>query len=127
MEKGESSNIRRVYCYYCQKEGHYSSQCPSKTNEKQAMVNMVTTEVTDIQEVTNGAKGKTIEWEIQEAIRKHATEWIQRANERNATELRRQRKPPEAPIETTDDDSTYQALQECHIMLPLGCLLRLVP
>ena len=51
-EKRESSNNRKVYCYYCRKEGHYSSQCLVKTNEKQPAVNMVTAEVTDGQHVT---------------------------------------------------------------------------
>ena len=49
MGKAESSNIRKVYCYYCRQEGHYSSQCPVKTNEKQPAVNMVIMEVTNIQ------------------------------------------------------------------------------
>ena len=48
-EKRESSNNRKVYCYYCRKERHYSSQCPVKTNEKQPTINMVTAEVTDVQ------------------------------------------------------------------------------
>ena len=34
MEKAKMINIRKVYCYYCQKEGDYSSQCPVKSNEK---------------------------------------------------------------------------------------------
>ena len=88
---------------------------------------MVTAEVTDVQQVTTRAKGKTTEWETQEAIRKQAVEWIQKANEWNVAELRQQRKPLDAPIETTDDDSTWHALQEWHIMLPLGSLLQLVP
>ena len=67
-----------MYCYYCQLEGHYSSQCSVKTNEKQLVVNMVTTEVANIQQVTTRSKGKTSEWEAQEAIRKQATEWIEK-------------------------------------------------
>ena len=80
-EKRESSNNRKVYCYYCRKEGHSSSQCPVKTNEKQPTVNMVTAEVTDDQQVTIRSKGKAAEWETHETIRKQATKWIQKANE----------------------------------------------
>ena len=47
-EKGESSNTHKVYCYYCRKEGHYSNQCPSKTNDKQPAVNMVIAEITEV-------------------------------------------------------------------------------
>ena len=49
---------------------------------------MVVTEVADIHQVTTRSKGKMAEWEAQEAIRKQATEWIEKANERNITKLR---------------------------------------
>ena len=79
--KGESSNNHKVYCYYCRKEGHYSNQCPIKTNDKKPAVNMVMAEVTDVQQVTTWSKGKAAEWEAQEAIRKQASEWVKKANE----------------------------------------------
>ena len=127
MGKTESSNTRKVYYYYCRQDGHYSSQCPVKTNEKQPAVNMVIAEVADIQHVTTRSKGKTSEWEAQEAIWKQATKWIEKTNERNMTELREQMKPLEEQTETMDENPTWQALQDCQIMLPLGRLLQLVP
>ena len=42
---------------------------------------MVTAEVTDVQQVMTRSKGKADEWEAQEAIRKQAAQWIQKANE----------------------------------------------
>ena len=50
-------------------------------------MNMVAVEVVDIQQVTTRSKGKATEWETQEAIRKQDTEWVKKANERNAAEL----------------------------------------
>ena len=44
---------------------------------------MVVVEVADKQQVTIRSKGKMAEWEAQEAIGKQATEWIEKANERN--------------------------------------------
>ena len=97
--KAESSNTRKAYCYYCRQEGHYNNQCPVKSNEKRPAVNMVVAEVADIQQVTTRSKGKTTEWEAQEAIRKQATEWVEKANEWNAAEVKQQK---EAPAELTD-------------------------
>ena len=37
-------------------------------------------------EVTR-SKGKVVDWETQDAIRKQATEWIRKANERNVAEI----------------------------------------
>ena len=51
---------------------------------------MVTTEVTDVQQVTTRSKGKVAEWETQETVRKQATDWIQKANERNVVEIKKQ-------------------------------------
>ena len=62
---------------------------------------MVVVEVADIQQVTTRSKGKMAEWEAQETIRKQATEWIEKANERNVTELKEQRNALEEPTETT--------------------------
>ena len=87
MNKGESSGNSKVYCYYCRKDGHYSNQCPVKSNEKQPAVNMVIAEVTDVQQVTTRSKGKAAEWETQETIQKQAIEWIKKANERNVAEI----------------------------------------
>ena len=61
----------------------------------------------DIQQVITRSKGKVSEWETQEAIRKHATEWIEKANEWNMIELREQMKPPKEPTETTDENPTW--------------------
>ena len=68
------------------------------------------------------------EWEAQEDIRKEATKWIKKVNERNVIELKKQRKTSEEPIETMQQENpTWPALQECQIMLPLGRLLQLAP
>ena len=62
-DKGESSGTRKLYCYYCRQEGHYSSQYPTKVKDKQPTMNMVIAEVTDVQQVTTRSKGKITEWE----------------------------------------------------------------
>ena len=67
------------------------------------------------------------EWEAKEAIQKQARKWMEKANERNVAEVREQMKLQEGTIETTNENPTWQALQVCQIMLPLGCLLQLVP
>ena len=87
MDKRESSSNRKVYCYYCRKDGRYSNQCLVKANEKQPAVNMVTAKVTDAQQVTTCSKGKAAEWETQKYIQKQATEWIKKANDCNVAEL----------------------------------------
>ena len=87
---------------------------------------MVIAEVTDVQQVTTRSKGKAAEWETQETIRKQATEWIKKANERNVAEIQEQNAQLEEPVKHIEDDPTWQALQECQIVLPLGRLLQLV-
>ena len=127
MNKGESSGNPKVYCYYCRKDGHYSNQCPVKSNEKQLAANMVIAEVTNVQQVMTRSKGKAAEWKTRETIQKQATEWIKKANERNVAGIQEQNTQPEEPVKHTEDDPTWQALQECQIVLPLGRLLQLVP
>ena len=104
--KKESHNNQKVYCYYCRKDGHYSNQCLIKSNEKQPAVNMVTADVTDVQQVTTRSNGKAAEWETQENIRKQTTEWIKKANERNVGEIQEQNAQPEEPVKNIDDDPT---------------------
>ena len=67
---------------------------------------MVITEVTDVQQVTTRSRGKVFKWEAQEAIRKQATEWIQKENEYNVAKVQEQIKPLEEPLETTNNDPT---------------------
>ena len=98
-----------------------------KANEKQLAVNMVIAEVSDVQKVTTRPKGKVAEWENQEEILMQATEWIRKANERNMAEIEDQNVQSEEADKHTEDDPTWQALQECQIVLPLGQLLQLVP
>ena len=69
-EKGESIGGWKIYCYYCRQEGHYNSQCPVKSKEKQHVVNMVISKATNVQQVTTWSEGKVAKWEMQEAIRK---------------------------------------------------------
>ena len=88
---------------------------------------MVIAEVTDVQQVTTWLKGKVAEWETQEAIRKLALEWIKNANEQNVAEIKDQNAQSEESVKHTEDNPTRQARQECQIMLPLACLLQLVP
>ena len=65
---------------------------------------MVTTQV------TTRSKGKAAKWETQETIRKQATKWIQKVNERNMAKVKEQTKFPEEPLETTDDNSTLASV-----------------
>ena len=91
-------------------------------------MNMVVPEVADLQQVTTRSKGKATEWETQETIRKQATEWVKKANERNVAELAQQKENTEVPTGgSQSENATWQALQECQITLPLGRLLQLVP
>ena len=76
-----------------------------ENNEKHLAVNMVVAEVADIQQVTTRSKGKMVEWEAQEAIRKQATEWIEKGNQRNVTELKEQRNASEEPTETMQQEN----------------------
>ena len=59
----------------------------------------------DIQQVTTRSKGKMVEWEAQEAIRKQVTEWIEKGNQRNVTELKEQRNASEEPTETMQQEN----------------------
>jgi hypothetical protein len=88
---------------------------------------MVTAEITEVQQVTTRSKGKTAEWETQEAIRKQAAQWIKEANEQNAAEVRDQNMPKDEEIIQPGENPTWQALQDCQIVLPLARLLQLVP
>ena len=51
---------------------------------------MMIAEVTEVQQITTRSKGKTAEWETQEAIREQATEWVHQANQRKMDELKEQ-------------------------------------
>ena len=42
--------------------------------------------IPEIQQVTTRSKGKQLEWEIQEAVRKAAKEWVE-ANKNNASRM----------------------------------------
>ena len=88
---------------------------------------MVTAEVTDVQQVMTRSKGKAAEWEAQEAIRKQEAQWIKKANEQNVAEIRDQNTPREEEITELVENPTWQALQDCQIVLPLARLLQLVP
>ena len=88
---------------------------------------MVIAEVTDVQQVTTRSKGKMAEWETQEAIRKQASEWIKKANEQNVAEIENQSVQPKGVGKQMEDNPTWQALQECQIVLPLTRLLQLIP
>ena len=90
-------------------------------NEKQPAVNMVMAEVTDVQQVTTRSKGKAAEWEAQEAIRKQAAQWIKKSI--NVAEIRDQNTPMKDAVTQLEDNPTWQAVQDCQIMLPLARLL----
>ena len=85
--------------------------------------------MTDVQQVMTQSRGKVADWETQEAIRKKATEWIKKANEHNMAEIEDPNAQPEEAVKHTEDNPTWQALQEiqCQIVLPLAHLLQLVP
>ena len=85
---------------------------------------MVVAEVVDIPQVTTRSKGKMMKWEAQEAIRKHATECVEKANEQNAN-VKQQKEALAKVIDTIQPENpTWQVLQECQITLPLGRLLQ---
>ena len=63
---------------------------------------MMIAEVTKVQQVTTRSKGKTAEWETQEEIRKHATEWVQQANQRKVDEVKEQEMSPKELIRSTE-------------------------
>ena len=65
-------------------EGHYNNQCLVKAIEKQPAVNMVTSEVAGVQQVTTQAKGKTAESETQEVLRRTTQRWVEKTNQQNA-------------------------------------------
>ena len=88
---------------------------------------MMIVEVVAVEEVTTRSKGKTIEWETEEAIYKQATEWIQEDNQQNIEEMQEHAKQLEETTEITNDDPSWYAMQQCQIMLPLAQLLQLVP
>ena len=47
------------------------------------VVDTRTTEEPVLQQVTTRSKGKQLEWEVQEAVRKMAKEWVEEANNSN--------------------------------------------
>ena len=70
---------------------------------------MMIAEVTfEVQQVTTRSKGKTAEWETQEEIRKHATEWVQQANQRKVDEVKEQAISPDELIGNMESDSSWQ-------------------
>ena len=71
---------------------------------------MVIAEITELQQVTTRSKGKAAEWEAQEAIRKQVAQWIKKANELNATEIRDENMPREEEITQPRQNPTWQAL-----------------
>ena len=44
-------------------------------------------------------------------IRKQATEWIKKANERNMAEIQEQNAQPEEPVKSTEDDPTRATIR----------------
>ena len=71
-------------CYICRKEGHYANQCRTKDKGKAPTINMV---MPEIQQVTIRSKGKQSEWEVQEVVHKADKEWVEEANNNNATRM----------------------------------------
>ena len=72
---------------------------------------MVAAKVANIQQIMTRSKGKAMEWETQEAIRKQATEWVKKANERNAAELEQQKENAEELTGIGQPENpTWQAL-----------------
>ena len=76
--QGEGSETFVPTCYICRQINHYANQCQTKEKGKASIVNMV---VLEIQQVTTRSKGKQSEWEVQEAVRKGAKEWVEEATE----------------------------------------------
>ena len=67
-------------CYIYRTDGHYVNQCSAKDKGKESVLNMVTAKH---KSVTTHNRAKNSEWEVQEAIQKAATEWVEKANNNN--------------------------------------------
>ena len=124
--KGEASGSTVPNCW---KDGHYANQCPTKDKGKAPTVNMVSPA---IQQVTTRSKTKQSEWEVQEAVRKAAKEWVEEANKNNVArmiqemeEQNGQKSVPQIDLPAESEmDETWQTLADCKISLPLARLLR---
>ena len=94
---------------------------------------MVVVEATDVQPVTTQSKAKTMEWETQEAVEKVAIVWVKEANKWNVDDMQQEGAKylptfqSVGETDTIEEDPAWQALTECQIMMPLRCLLQLVP
>ena len=88
--------------------------------------------IPEIQQVTTRSKSKQSEWEIQEAVRKAAKEWIEEANQNNVNRMLQDNHIdqntdlPEATT-VTEQEETWKILADCQVSLPLTGLLKLVP
>ena len=93
--------------------------------------------VPEVQQVTTRSKGKQLEWEVQEAVRKMAKEWVEDDNSNGARMMQenaistykanvqpiKQSKPTLTPA----DKETWKVLADCQVSVPLPRLLKLVP
>jgi hypothetical protein len=88
--------------------------------------------IPEIQQVTTRSKSKQSEWEIQEAVRKAAKEWVEEANQNNENRMMQDSRIdqntdlPELTT-VTNQEETWKILADCQVSLPLTGLLRLVP
>ena len=88
--------------------------------------------IPEIQQVTTRSKSKQSEWEIQEAVRKAAKEWVEEANQNNVNRMMQDNRIdqntdlPEATT-VTEQEETWKILADCQVSLPLTGLLKLVP
>ena len=127
FEQGEGSGTFVPTCYICRQTGHYANQCPAKG--KGPAVNMV---IPEIQQVTTRSKSKQSEWEIQEAVRKAAKEWVEEANQNNVNRMLQDNEINQATelpgvIVVPEQEETWKLLADCQVSLPLTGLLKLVP
>ena len=125
--QGEGSGTFVLTCFICHQTGHYDNQCPAKGNGP--VVNIV---IPEIQQVTTRSKSKQSEWEIQEAIRKAAKEWVKETNQSNVNQMMHDNKINQntklpGAITVPEQEETWKILADCQVSLPLIVLLKLVP
>ena len=89
----------------------------------------------ELQQVTTRSKTKQSKWEVQEAVRKVAKEWVEEASKNNASHMlpdmeeQKLQKPvtQTKPTTATEADDTWQIFVDCQISFPLARVLKLVP
>ena len=73
-----------VTCFKCNQPGHYGTQCPATDLGKARAVNNI---MVGFQQVTTRSKTQSTQWQIQDAVKQAAKEWIENANKTNVERM----------------------------------------